>query len=172
MSDVQNSPHNPYAPPTAQVGDAPDATGGVVLASRWARLGGSLVDVVIVLAALWILSRVTPWNPFDASRADWTRFSLIDPILGFVLFLVVQGYPLAKSGQTWGKKVVGTRIVRPDGTPVPFGRLIGLRYGVPALFGIVPALAQVFNIVNALAIFRASRRCLHDSIADTIVIKA
>jgi uncharacterized RDD family membrane protein YckC len=29
----------------------------------------------------------------------------------------------------------------------------------------------LFSLVDALAIFRQSRQCLHDSIADTIVVK-
>jgi uncharacterized RDD family membrane protein YckC len=170
MSSMDNEDR--FAPPRAAVDDLPEAVDGQVLASRWARLGGALIDTVIVLVALWVISLVTPWNPFDPARADFMRFAPLNALLGFILFLVLHGYPLFTAGQTWGKKVVGTRIVRSDGSRVDAARLIGLRYGVPTLFGVVPALHQLFGLVNVLFIFRASRRCLHDSIADTIVIKA
>jgi uncharacterized RDD family membrane protein YckC len=169
MSSVQDQ-NNPFAPPQAKVEDVP-AEGGIVLASRWARLGGAIIDALIAMALLWVASRLTPWNVFDPAKANMMRFALVDALLGFGLFLVVQGYPLATASQTWGKKLLGMRIVRADGSPISFGRLIGLRYAVPGLFAVVPALAQVWGLVNALFIFRASRRCLHDSIADTIVIK-
>lgn len=170
MSSLQEDT-NRYAPPRADLADVAAASGEPVLASRWRRLGGALIDVAITMTALWVVSRITPWNPFDPAKADLMRFAGIDLVFGFMLFLAVQGYPLATAGQTWGKKALGMRIVRADGSRVEFGRLIGLRYGVPSLFGIVPALSQVWGVLDALFIFRASRRCLHDSIADTIVIK-
>lgn len=169
MSSVPEQ-NNPFAPPQAQVDDVPPQ-GGLVLASRWARLGGAIIDALIVMVVLWIVSRLISWNIWDPAKANLMRFAPLDALLGFGVFLLVQGYPLATASQTWGKKLLGMRIVRADGSPIAFGRLIGLRYGVPALFGIVPALAQAWGLVNALFIFRESRRCLHDSIADTIVIK-
>lgn len=174
MSSVQDDTSrdtNRFAPPRADLDDLPATDAAPALASRWRRLGGAVIDVVIVMLALWLASRITPWNPFDPSKADLVRFALLDAIFGFVLFIVVQGYPLVTAGQTWGKKALGMRIVRPDGSRVDPGRLIGLRYGVPSLFGIVPALSQAWGLLDSLFIFRASRRCLHDSIADTIVIK-
>ena len=160
-----------FAPPRAAVADLPEAVDGLVLASRGARLGGAIIDTVILMVTLWVVSRVTPWNPFDPAKADLMRFAPWDALLGFSLFLVVQGYPLLTAGQTWGKKMVGTRIVRADGSRVDAARLIGLRYGVPGLFSLVPGVGQLFGMVNVLFIFRASHRCLHDSIADTVVIK-
>ncbi len=162
---------NPFAPPRADVTDVVPDHAGPLLAGRWLRLGGALIDMVIVIAALWVASMVTPWNPFDPAKADYTRFALTDAVSGFILFMLVQGYPLATASQTWGKKALGMRIVRSDGSPIAFGRLIGLRYGVPSLFGLIPAVGQIWSLVDALFIFRESRRCLHDSIADTIVIK-
>jgi len=170
MSSVPEQ-NNPYAPPQAQVQDVPPTEEGTVLASRWMRLWGAVIDVIFILLAMWVASLITPWNIWDPSKADMTRFALVDAILGYGLFLAVQAYPLYKDSQTWGKKLLGMRIVRADGSPASFGRLIGLRYGVPCLFNVIPAVAQVWGLLDALFIFRESRRCLHDNIADTIVIK-
>jgi len=35
----------------------------------------------------------------------------------------------------------------------------------------IPLFGQIDAIVNSLLIFRESRKCLHDNIADTIVVK-
>jgi uncharacterized RDD family membrane protein YckC len=170
LSTIEGTSNNPFAPPRADVADVPISE-GPVLATRWQRLGGALIDVLVVIVALWVASKITPWNPFDPAKANYMRFALMEAVFGFVLFVIVQGYPLLTASQTWGKKLIGTRIVRTDGSPIAFGRLVGLRYGVPSLFGIVPALGQLWGLVDALFIFRESRRCLHDQIADTIVIK-
>ena len=47
-------------------------------------------------------------------------------------------------------------------------RLIWLRNVVNMVLGIIP----LYGIIDVLFIFGESRQCLHDKIADTIVIKA
>jgi len=42
---------------------------------------------------------------------------------------------------------------------------------VPGILGAVPMIGNVFTIVNYCFIFRADRRCLHDLIAGTKVVK-
>ena len=66
-----------------------------------------------------------------------------------------------------------------DGGPHPIddraegvGRLLlGLRYGVGMLMNVSAGLSMIYGLVDSLLIFRESRKCLHDSIADTRVIK-
>ena len=48
------------------------------------------------------------------------------------------------------------------------GGIFWLRNVVNGLLGIIP----LYGIIDALFIFGESRQCLHDKIADTIVIKA
>jgi uncharacterized RDD family membrane protein YckC len=171
MSSVQDDP-NPFAPPRAEVGDVATAAApsAPVLASRWLRFGGSLIDGVILLVVLFVVSRLTPWNAFGDEEASYFAFTPLDAVLGFVAWVVVDLYPLVTGRQTWGKKILGMRIVRPDGSSASLGRIVGLRYGVPSLFYVMPALGQAWGILDALFILRASHRCLHDSIADTIVV--
>ena len=91
----------------------------------------------------------------------------------FVLILLaLQGYLLATQGQTIGKKLLGIRIVRSDGSKVDAARVIGLRYALIWALAVIPVVGWVFGLVDALMIFRDSRKCLHDNIADTIVVKA
>ena len=163
-----------YAPPAAHVEDVEvTAEGEQVLATRWQRLWAALIDGGIALAAFWLLSVLTPWNPWEGAEnrgmwdTDWVAMGV-----GFVLFAVIHGFLLLSRGQTVGKLALGIRIVRSDGSAASLGRLLGLRYGVGWALAIVPILGQIFGIVDALLIFRQSRRCLHDNIADTIVVKA
>ena len=168
-SDTQD---DRFAPPRAHVEDVETAAEGIQLATRGTRLGAAIIDVVIAMAAMWLVSLVTPWNPFDSQGFAWSKPHFASPALGFLLFLAVNGWLLATRGQTVGKSLLKIRIARPDGSAASFGRLVGLRYGIGSVIGIIPAAGQVWGIVDALMIFRQSRRCLHDSIADTIVLKA
>jgi uncharacterized RDD family membrane protein YckC len=168
-SDTQD---DRFAPPRAHVEDVEGTAEGIQLATRGTRLGAAIIDVIIAMAAMWLVSVVTPWNPFNPQGFGWAKPQLLSPALGFLLFLAVNGWLLATRGQTVGKSLLKIRIARPDGSAASFGRLIGLRYGIGSVISIVPAAGQIWGIVDALLIFRNSRRCLHDSIADTVVLKA
>jgi hypothetical protein len=50
-------------------------------------------------------------------------------------------------------------------------RLLGLRYGVGYLMNLNLVATCIYSLVDALLVFRESRQCLHDTIADTRVIK-
>ena len=93
-------------------------------------------------------------------------------VLGFILFLLIHGYLIATRGQTVGKALLKIRIVRSDGSPASFGRIVGLRYLTTSVLASIPIAGTIYGLVDALMIFRASRRCLHDNIADTIVVTA
>lgn len=160
-----------YAPPRAAVADLPEATDGLVLGSRGMRLLAAIIDVVVSFAVIFLIRAVTPWDAFG-DTTDYFHLTWRDPAIGFGLFLLLNGYLLATQGRTIGKRLIGLRIVRRDGSAASFGRIVGLRYGVFSLLNVLPALGLVVGIVNSLCIFRESRRCLHDDLADTIVIKA
>ena len=42
---------------------------------------------------------------------------------------------------------------------------------VPKVMGAVPYLGMIFHLVDSLFIFREDRRCLHDRIAGTRVVR-
>lgn len=170
MSSEAQDPR--FAPPRAHVEDVEAGSEGLQLATRWSRLAAMIVDLIVAFAAMWVVSAVTPWNPWADRDAGWWTPHVIDTVLGFVLFMAVNGYLLATRGQTLGKAALKIRIARPGGEPASIGRVVGLRYGIGSVLNIVPAVGQVFGLVDALLIFRSSRRCLHDSIADTVVLKA
>jgi uncharacterized RDD family membrane protein YckC len=168
-----NTPHGDdrFAPPQAHVADVMLPPEGNLLATRKRRLAAGLIDMVIALGLLWVVSRITPWNPFDMKDYNPWGLKWANAAAGFVLFIAVHGYLLANRGQTIGKALLQMRIVRPDGSRASVQRLIGLRYGVGSIFAIVPVAAQIYGLLDAVLIFGARRRCLHDRIADTVVIK-
>lgn len=159
-----------YAPPQAHVEDVADRADGPVLAGRGQRLGAVMLDGVIAAGLFWAAGFLSGWDLW-LTAIGWRSY-LLTGLFGYLLFVLVNGYTLLRDGQTLGKKVVGIRITRADGSRASLARLLGARYGVGYLTVMIPMLAQAWGLVDSLMIFRQSRRCLHDVIADTIVLKA
>jgi uncharacterized RDD family membrane protein YckC len=159
-----------YAPPTAEVADL--AEDQYPLAGRGRRLAGAIVDTLILLLLWWVIGKVTPLNIYSSQMANAGVLALVGyGLVGMLLFAAVNGWLLASRGQTVGKSLLGMRIVRRDGSAADLLRLVGLRYGVGALITVLPIVGMVYSLADALMIFRADRRCIHDMIADTIVVK-
>lgn len=163
-----------FAPPQAHVADV--ATGEVVLANRGTRFVAALVDGIIVACVIWAVLMIPALRPLveaqqKASVAGFSNVNIFSVVVGLAGFLLVQGWPLLTRGQTVGKMLFKLRIVRTDGSSVDPVRLLGLRYGIGILMNINVGVSMIWGLVDSLLIFRESRRCLHDSIADTQVIK-
>ncbi len=172
---------NPYAPPGAAVHDVVDE-GEVVLASRLARLGAVLLDsMIVVIPAILAAIALPAYSDYVARAQGQAAGSSMPgwfaPVMGvlavaFIAFAILQLVLLYRHGQTVGKKIVGIKIVRPDGSRASFPRLLGLRYVVPGVIGAIPFLGVLFSLIDPLFIFAEDRRCLHDKFADTIVVNA
>ena len=165
---------NRYAPPSAPVSDnAPLEEGEQELAGRGVRLGAAIIDGIILGLIVW---------PFAMSTDYWTRATQGDIGMGDLLqlslvsllgFLVLHGYLLHKYGQTIGKRLLGIRIVSAtDGQLVSLGKIFGLRYVPIQIAGVIPVIGNILPLIDVLFIFREDRRCLHDFIAGTRVVKA
>ena len=167
------SERNPYAPPQAEVRDAPPVREDGNLAPRKLRLIGVLVDGVanaVVFGPLLYFSGL-----LQAMLAGDTslRVVVLVSLGGVTVFLVLNGYLLATAGQTVGKRLVGTRIVNVSDDRIPkFLTLLGGRYGVAWLVSVIPVVGNLYAVADALFVFRRDRRCLHDLIAGTKVIMA
>jgi uncharacterized RDD family membrane protein YckC len=172
VTDRDTSQDLRYAPPQAHVEDVPVPGGALVPARRLQRFWAAMIDLGVAVASIWLVIWLSPWNPWiDAAARDLWTPELVTPAIGLALFAVVNAMLLARRGQTVGKAVLGLRMVRPDGSPASLARLLLVRYGIGYAIAIVPV-GQFYFFIDAVMIFRASRRCLHDLLADTIVVKA
>lgn len=98
--------------------------------------------------------------------------NLVDTLIGFALFLLLHGYLLAQRGQTIGKWVCGIRVVRTDLSKVSLQRIIMLREMPLFVIAAIPLpyVSAALLLLDAVFIFRSSRQCLHDQVADTVVV--
>ncbi|HEX7499646.1 MAG TPA: RDD family protein [Polyangia bacterium] len=91
--------------------------------------------------------------------------------LGALGIAIYQWTLIVRTGQSLGKKWTGIRIERIDGSRITFGTGVVLRNWVPKVMGAFPYLGMLFHLVDCLFIFREDRRCLHDLIAGTRVVR-
>jgi uncharacterized RDD family membrane protein YckC len=165
---------NPYRGPDAAVAEF---SSGDELAGRGARLGAAIIDGIIMLVIVMPLMYMGGYMQAATAAAQSGQqvsfgTTLMWAAIGFVIFAVVQGFPLNATGQTWGKKILKIKIVDLTGNKPPLGRLLGLRYLPIQVASNVPMIGPVLALVDVLLIFRNDRRCGHDLIAGTRVVHA
>jgi uncharacterized RDD family membrane protein YckC len=173
---MASTPQNLYAPPKSTVAD-PTSSEPFELAERLRRLGASVIDgltVLLPLTPLWVMMvPLMMKGPGSGMRPSMLLGVLI--AIGTLIVLGIGIYNLVlldRAGQTIGKKMMHIRIVRTDGSRATLGRIFWLRGLVSALPGIIPVFGHVYRLADLLFIFGNARRCIHDYIADTIVVKA
>ena len=116
---------NIYAPPDS---DLEVSKKEPLLATRWNRLWGAIIDGIIAMVIMLPVMYMTGyWEKAMAQTATITE-AIIYGVFGLVLFAVLHGYLLATQGQTIGKKLVGTRIVSSTSNEIlPFWKVFFIR---------------------------------------------
>jgi uncharacterized RDD family membrane protein YckC len=165
---------NLYAPPQAIVQDIDPAV-GILLANRGARLGASMLDGILFMLMVYaplILATLLSGGAKAASTGNDSGaafgIGMVAALIGLLVWLAINIKFMKANGQSIGKKACAIKVVRRDGSPVSLSRLIWLRNAVNLILGMVP----LYGLIDALFIFGDARRCVHDHLADTIVIKA
>lgn len=176
MSEIADT--NRFAPPKAQLAEPGDDS-GLVLAGRGLRLVAVIVDAILMSLIQWPIFLALGGSMFLNMDPE----SLQDPfaVMGRMVAAMAPGWLIAAAVQMWclhayggtlAKKILGLRIVRTDGTRAGFSRLFWLRGGAAVIPLLIPIVNIFWWLLDPLLIFRDSRQCLHDQIADTLVVTA
>jgi len=179
MDNRPDTTNNPYWASKASIVDVTSSC-KIEPAGRLVRLCAGVFDFLI-LYAIYILF----FGPFG-------RVLVHILVPGTAVYLVINFRLLRDHGQTVGKYIFKTRIVRSDGTPANIWRILFRRYFLMFIILLIIFIGLVFIIgfvnrdfviefirgyfycmvlIDILPFFRSSRKCLHDIIADTIVVK-
>jgi len=166
---------NPYTTPATDPIIAPPASGQLQLATPSDRFLGAFIDGLVGLAIsipFWgLLFLVGVLKSMGDMGKLSFGYTTVFTIFHFIVFMAIQWKFLNATGQTIGKKVAKTRIVTMDGKKPVIGDLVGKRYAFVSLISIVPVVGGVLSLVDALMVFKSDRRCLHDLVAGTQVVK-
>jgi membrane-associated protease RseP (regulator of RpoE activity) len=135
------------------------------LASRRRRLLAFCIDAALlaVAVAAGVMLGVVR-DAHDESLAVYAAGAALP-------LLFVQWVLISKVGQSLAKRWLELRILRADGQHAGFVHGVVLRSWVAMLLTQLPLVGMMFMVGNVLAIFRRDRRCLHDVIARTVVVR-
>jgi uncharacterized RDD family membrane protein YckC len=155
---------NPYAPPSSQADQffaMPGVQDEAPLAEPGTRLGAALVDGLLLIAGAGVLAGM-------GAVVD-ENVAIVGAVLGYLAVAIFQWSMIAQTGQSPGKKWLGIRIVKLDGSQPGFVHGVVLRVWV---IGIISAVLNFVGLIDVLLIFANDRRCVHDHIAGTKVVIA
>ena len=148
------------------------------LADRGTRLVAAIVDNVLAMLAcvpgfillfslgFSLLDLVEPEAAIDAGLA----FGLFATFLGYFAVCVYNWVLTAQRGETIAKRLFGIRIINVNtGDPPGFGQGVVMRSWLTSL---LTQFIPLYGIIDAVVIFGAERRCIHDYFASTVVVKS
>jgi uncharacterized RDD family membrane protein YckC len=164
---------NPYSAPATDPTVADPFNGQLQLATPSERFLGAFIDGLINMAIILPLGFFMGLYSTGAGDKPGGSIMLnvVLGLVGFAIFVAIHWTFLNSTGQTIGKKVAKTRIVTMAGEKPGMGDLVGKRYAFMNLIGIIPLVGSILPLVNVLFVFRKDRRCLHDLIGGTQVVK-
>lgn len=144
--------------------------GDPVDAPRLTRLMAVLADAIVPVL-IGVFAAIALPGLFEGGHASMGPAVILLGVgmLGWVIWNLMLFH---REGQTFGKRMLGIRVVRMDGSRCSVLRWIFLRHFVTSLIGAIPFLGPFITLVGYLIIFREDSRCLHDHIADTRVVVA
>ncbi|WP_354014041.1 RDD family protein [Dyella japonica] len=164
------APSAPSMPPGFRASDV-----DFVKAERGTRFLAVLLDGLVyvgVMIPFFIIVAVT--GGLKRSAGSGGMFAAIMALggLAFLCLFIYNLVLLNREGQTLGKRWMKVRIVRSNGERAGLGRIFWLRMFVPGLIGRIPFVGVIFVLADPLFIFGEERRCVHDLLADTVVVNA
>jgi uncharacterized RDD family membrane protein YckC len=173
---------------------------GAVLAEWWRRLIGRILDIIVtsvitlIIAWPWVSQALSTTSDFFAQSLQAAEnggtapsqtafaeefFKVVLPItlINIVVSLIYETAFLTTRGATPGKMVMGTLVRRVEG-PGRLSVVTVLRRQIIAvctsLMSLVPLLSLFGTGLSILdpawLLWDAKRQCLHDKLADTVVI--
>ncbi len=146
-------------------------------AGYWARVGGWLIDWVILLVVGYIIEMVfsaghIAWvNVHNSSNNTTSHVSVAAPIVQVLIVILYGAFFCGSSrGQTIGMMAVGVRAVdRDNGQPIGFARALG-RGAFEYLMFIIVGIGWVLDMLWPA--WDRRHQTLHDKVTRTIVVKA
>ncbi len=161
---------NPFQPPSSHEDGGRDRTGQATDASRWARLAAQVIDGLILIAVFVPVAIYGLGMDFDRPTEHTADQQIVVSLIGLCLHLLLHSWLWYHRSASIGKALLRLRIETLDGRPAGFARIVVAR----VLPGFLVALLPFGNgpaLIDALFVFRRDRRCLHDLIAGTRVMK-
>lgn len=139
-------------------------------AGRGRRLAAAAIDLAVVGAAGFLLVLLT--GAFEDAE-DYAGNVLARIVaFGFITYFLVNGPLLWRRSQTVGKALLGLAVVGAGtSAPAPLWRLVVRAPFFIALYGVFLGWPALIAVADQVFIFGGKRRCLHDLVCGTEVVR-
>jgi len=153
------------------IGQAPHIFAGAELSGWWRRVGAYLLDSIFTAIVSWVGLGLL----FAGTEALGLVLFLVGLVVAFLYFPLTMMREGEHNGQSFGKQILGIRVVRDDGQTVSFG------WALLRQFVIIYLLFQVVGsflfgipwIIDVLwPLWDDQNRALHDMIVKSHVVRA
>lgn len=142
----------------------------IEMAARRVRFAAALVDNLILAVFVAPVGYFLFIDFIKVNEQPPIALWLFFVVITLAVFFAINWKLLNKNAQTIGKYAFDVRIVTSDGSK-PGLMALSKRYlfylGAPYL----PIIGPLLNLIDILFIFSKEKRCLHDLIANTKVVK-
>lgn len=156
---------------------------GTQYAGFGARLGGYLLDgllyglvgAVFVIPGLVLgIGAFADCRTFDdeiicpagSPKSGMLAAGILLGVLGAIIVFVLYVRALGRTGQTWGRRIVGVKVVRRDtGQPLGLGRAIGRTLFAWAFSG------QIFYLGYLWMLWDSQKQTWHDKVVSSVVVR-
>ena len=155
--------------PTGDEVAQPAVPAGLTLAPIIRRVGGLVIDQILVALPVFAVVVAAGFTPSDTVTSESL---LVFNISVTALAFVYQTLMIALLGRTVGKMAMGTRVVRLlDGGRPGWSDAL-MRSLLPLSLGAIPRIGVFLGVlVYSLALWNPLRQGLHDKAAGTLVVR-
>ena len=155
---------NPVVSPSLQPSSNFANPSTVSYAGFWLRAAAALIDAFFLNLFLGIIgflyfAFLIKDNPFLTNNAQ-----TIIGIFSFVIWIIYFPFMESHGGATWGKRIIGIKVLKDGGEPVKFLRSLGRNFAK-----IISALILTIGFI--MAGFGRKKQALHDMITGCVVVK-
>jgi uncharacterized RDD family membrane protein YckC len=144
------------------------------LGSNWRRFVADVVDNLILLVPFFLVmglaggligfANAGAGGPTGGAMTGFMALQVLAQLVYLVAYVLYNALLTGRYGYTLGKKVMGLKVVRADGSAVGYGLAFGRTFA-EVLSGMICYLGYI------IAFFDAEKRTLHDHICNTRVVK-
>ena len=134
-----------------------------------ALLYGTVMFALIFLGSLMLASElfVDSWAVDEEVDDGIVAGAILLVVIGPLLVIIGYVVQLGRTGQTWGRQIVGNKVIRVDNGGVPgIGRALGRE-----LFAWIVS-ASILYLGYLWMIWDDDRQTWHDKVAGTIVVRS
>jgi uncharacterized RDD family membrane protein YckC len=146
------------------------------IASAGQRLGGRIIDAIIMFGVLLTLIGGIIAKSIAGDGKVETGAAFVGGLVATAIGAAYEILLVARSGQTIGKKLVGTKVVRLSDGQIP-DMATSVKRWLPNAVGLIPKLGGPISLLIGIAsivlvLTDPKRQSINDKFANTVVVRA